>query len=593
MVEKFFVMQKNWKLKDKISTDIQNEFREVDSIILQLMHNRGLTTQEEIDEFMNPDYSDDLHDPFLFRDMEKAVLRIEKGEKRKEKVLIYGDYDADGVCSSVVLYEIFKKLNLNTEVYLPHREKEGYGLNMGACDYIIKQGVKLVVTVDCGVSNKEEVKKLQEAGIDVIILDHHYPPKELPEAHAIIDAKIEDDKYPFRDLAGVGVVFKLVQALVARGRLKQGQEKWFLDLVALATVADCSPLVGENRTLVKWGMVVLNKTKRLGLVELVKAASRQLGKIDTYVIGFQLAPRINAAGRMNHANEAFNLLISKDREEAEKMTQDLNMENTKRQKLTDRILEEAKAQIGEFDEQKRLVFASDTKKGNWPAGVVGLVAGKLCELYQRPAMVTGKNSEGKLVGSGRSVLGFNIIEAVGKASGTLEHYGGHAGACGFTIKDEASIKLFKNKMEEIAKRELKDKDLAPVLEIDLEMSLGDVSWELFEQLENFEPFGELNPKPIFLASNLEVASLVGVGDGAKHLRLMVNPSTTSTSSGQASSGPSVRAPRKAIGFGFGDWLEKLKVGDKVDMVFEVDVNEWNGSRELQLKIVDLRASHEA
>jgi len=569
-------VDKNWQVKNKISDEIKNEFPKVNSIILQLMHNRGLTKQKEIDEFLNPDYEKDLHDPFLFRDMDKAVKRIEQAMVGGEKLLVYGDYDADGVCSSVVLYEIFKKLDLDTEVYLPHREKEGYGLNMGAVEYIIKQEVKLVVTVDCGVSNKEEVKKLQEAGIDVIILDHHHPPEKLPEAFAIVDAKIKDDKYPFFELAGVGVAFKLVQALVKRGKLKEGQEKWFLDLVALATVADCSDLIGENRALVKWGMVVLNKTKRLGLVELIKAVSRKLGKIDTHVIGFQLAPRINAAGRMNHANAAFKLLISDNIEEAEKLALDLNRENVDRQKLTERILEEANAQIGKFDSKDKLIFVADICEGSWPPGVVGLVAGKLVDLYQRPALVVGRNSEGKLIGSGRSVLDFNIIEAVAEASDFLTHYGGHAGACGFTIKSEEDIEKFKEKVGAVAKEKLSDSDLRPVLEIDTEMEMGDITWEFYENLENFEPFGEMNPKPRFLANGLEVAGMMGVGDGAKHLRLIVNQGEVKN--------------RKTIGFGFGEWCSKLKVGDKVDIVFEVEADEWNGARELQVRIVDLRMS---
>ncbi len=567
-------MQKNWRIKSKTDEAIRSKFLEVNPIILQLLYNRGLMTQEAIDEFLNPDYGDDLHDPFLFREMEKAIERIKLAKDNQDKVLVYGDYDADGVCSSVVLYEALKKIGIEAEVYLPHREKEGYGLNLTACDYIIKQGVKLVLTVDCGISNKDEVLKLSEASIDVIIFDHHHPPAELPEAYATIDAKTSGETYPFRELAGVGVAFKFVQALMKKGMLNDGQEKWFLDLVALATVADCSPLLGENRTLVKWGMVVLNKTKRLGLAELIKSASRELGKIDTYVIGYQLAPRINAAGRMNHANSAFKLLICEDEAEAAKLAIDLNRENSERQKLTDRIFGEAGAQIEPFEEARRLIFVINKEPSYWPPGVVGLVAGKLCEFYNRPALAVGRSADGKLVGSGRSIDGFNIIEAVSECAEFLTHFGGHSGACGFTIKSEADIEPFKNKMTEIAERELSKMELEPVLEIDAEVELKDIDWKLFEQLENFEPFGEGNLKPRFLASGLEVAGYVGVGDGAKHLRLMVNQGEVKD--------------RKTIGFCFGEWCNKLNFGDKVDLVFEVDVNEWNGTRELQLKIVDLR-----
>ncbi|MBU4332752.1 single-stranded-DNA-specific exonuclease RecJ [Patescibacteria group bacterium] len=567
-------MQKQWKIKEKISDKIKNEFPEVNSIILQLLYNRGLTKQKDVDEFLNPDYGQDSHDPFLFKDMEKAVARIGQAIERDDKVLVYGDYDADGVCSSVVLYEIFKKLDLDVEVYLPHREKEGYGLNMKACDYIIGQGVKLAVTVDCGISNKDEIKKLQDAGIDVIILDHHHPPAKLPKAYAIIDAKVEGEIYPFKELAGVGVAFKFVQALVSKGKLKQGQEKWFLDLVALATVADCCSLLGENRTLVKWGMVVLNKTKRLGLQELIKAAGRELGKIDTYAIGYQLAPRINAAGRMNHANGAFKLLISKNAAEAEKLALGLNKENVERQKLTDRMVTEAKAQIEPFREEAKLIFVINPEKGDWPPGVVGLVAGKLCEQYHRPTLALGRSEDGKLVGSGRSIDEFNIIKAVTEASEYLSHFGGHSGACGFTIKSDGDTEPFKQKMIEIAESQLKDIEPSPVLEVDAQVGLREVSWELFEQLENFEPFGDDNLKPRFLAKDLEVADFSAVGSDGKHMRLMLNQCEVKN--------------RKTIGFGFGDWCGRLKVGDKVDMVFEVDVNEWNGNRELQMKIVDMK-----
>lgn len=569
-------MQKTWQVREKIKESDKFEFPEVNSIILQLLFNLGLESQTEIDEFLNPDYGDDSNDPFLFNDMAKAVRRILESAKNQERLMIYGDYDADGVCASVLLYNAFKKLGIPTEVYLPHREKEGYGLNQKACDYIIKQGVSLVVTVDCGISNRDEVKKLVDADIDVIILDHHHPPEELPKAYAILDAKLRDEKYPFKDLAGAGVAFKLIQALVREKALNIGQEKWLLDLVAIATVADCSPLISENRTLVKWGLVVLNKTRRLGLQKLIEAMSNELGKIGTYAIGYQIAPRLNAAGRMNHANSAFNLLIADSENDAHKLAMELNKENSERQRLTDRLIEEAKSQIEPFDAENKLIFAINPKKGAWPTGVVGLVAGKICEQYHRPTLVVGCNSEGGLVGSGRSIPEFNIIEAVGLCKEYLAHYGGHAGACGFTIKSKTDVESFKKRLDEIARQKLKDIELAPVLNIDVEVSLSEIDWKFFEQLENFEPFGEGNPKPKFLALDLEVAGFVGVGNGAKHLRLMLNQGNVRN--------------RKTIGFCFGEWCERLKVGDKIDLVFEVGLDEWNGRRELQLKIVDLRLS---
>lgn len=594
---------KRWKLLPAASEEFIQRFAEVSSRAAQLLFNRGLDTQQKVDEFLNPDYQKDLHDPFLFQDMEKAVERIYRAIVNNEKIAVHGDYDADGVTSSVVLILTFRRLISafggdanNLSVYIPHREKEGYGLNPDTVQYFKEQKIDLVVTCDCGISQIAEGKLCQEAGIDLIITDHHQEPKELPTACAIINPNVKSDKYPDAGLSGVGVAFKLAQGLFRRlnnyqDKIKENFnteafEKWLLDLVSIGTVADCSPLLGENRTLVKYGLIVLNKTPRLGLKRLFATAGigkngngvngngldqlpKQKGILNTYSIGFQIAPRINAAGRLDHANVAYELMITEEEAVAEKLAARLQAQNQERQKLTEQMLEEAKAQIKEQVGKNKLLFAIGQ---GWKTGVVGLVAGKLVELYYRPVFVMGRN-KGEIVGSGRSIPEFNEIKALQEVDKYLDRYGGHAMACGFTLKSIDDFYNFQNDLLKVANRELAGVDLSPEVEVEAEITLKELNWELFKELEQMEPFGDANPRPIFLLKKARVSDLSPVGVDNKHLRLIV-------SDGEIT--------RKTIAFGFGDWYRQLKIGDNIDLVVELGVNEWNGNRELQLKVVDLR-----
>jgi len=568
-------MEKTWKTAKPITQDFANKFPEVNPVILQLLLNRGIDTQEKIDEFLNPDYSTDLHDPFLFKEMDEAAKRILQAVEKKEKIVVYGDYDADGVSASAIMVSIIKVLGGEVDVYIPFRETEGYGLNLEAVRQIADKKTQLVVTVDCGISNSKEVEALKKEGIDVIVTDHHHEPPNLPKAFATINPNLEKEKYPFKQLAGCGVAYKLAQALITKhkkykvNQLNEGQEKWFLDLVAIGTIADMMPLVGENRTLVKYGLTVLQKTKRPGVQELVKIMNGDLNKLDERSVGWQIAPRLNAAGRLNHASSSYQLLITDDKKEAERLAEELNQTNQQRQQITDKISIEAKNILGDVKDQKILIVSGE----NWPTGIVGLIAGRLTDEYHRPSLVISKYN-GEIIGSGRSIPAFNIIEAIEKCNEFLARYGGHRQACGFTIKGESELAGFVKKMEKLATKQLSDSDLIPVIDIEAEVKLEEVDWELFENLEKFVPFGEGNPKPRFLAKDLIINEFQTVGKDAKHLRLMVKHNT--------------EIIRKTIGFCFGDWCAKLKRGDKIDMVFEVDVNEWNGNRELQLKIVDLK-----
>lgn len=574
-------MTKQWNISPKAPKDFQELFPEYSSLVLQLLYERGLQSQEAIDEFFNPDYNEDLHDPFLLKDIKLALKRIFKAIKNKEKVVIYADYDADGVCSGAILWETLKKLGARLDIYIPDRNKEGYGLNPEAVKLLIKKGVDLIITVDCGVSNKDEVELARKQKVDVIVIDHHHVPKDLPRANAIINPKQKDCKYPFKELAAAGVVFKVVQAIgkskVKSQKLKvdEGFEKWLLDLVAIATVADCVSLLGENRTLVKYGLYVLAKTRRIGLQELMKVAGIKPRvdpdaiecNLNAFTLGFQVGPRLNAAGRMDHATTSFKSLITKDPREAKDLASKINHQNQARQKLTDEIVKDLKKDI---DLNKFTIFAKNT---SWPIGMVGLVAGKLAEKFSRPTLIFNEGPE-LCRGSGRSIPSFNLIEAIEQCSRILVNFGGHAGAAGGTVKNE-NFGEFEKKIEKIARKKLKKEDLVPQINIAKVLEPEEISWESYDEFQKFAPFGKENPRPLFLVKNLEVREKRIVGKNGGHLKLKIQH-------------PTSNIQFEVIGFNFADWDKKLKIGDKVDLVFELMADEFNGQRKLQLKIIDIK-----
>ncbi len=573
-----------WKVAEPISEEFRNKFPEIDPVILQLLANRGVKTQEQIDEFLYPDYGPDIHDPFLFLDMEKAVERVFRAVEKGEKITVHGDYDADGVCSALIVVSTLEAMGAKAEVYLPHRELEGYGLNMQTVEELGKRGTNLIITTDCGISNREEIKRAVELGMEVIVTDHHAEPLNLPEAAlAIINPHLAREKYPFKELSGAGVAFKFVQGILHKIKTTapkiefredpEGFEKWLLDLTAIATIADIMPLLGENRTIVKYGLIVLNKTKRLGLKKMIDSLGLNKAKLlDARNVSFQISPRLNAAGRIDHANQAYELLKTSDGNEVDKLVAALNKTNEDRQALSERVTAEAKEKIGEEVGERKVLFA--VGKG-WPIGIVGLVAGKIADNLWRPTFIMAEK-EGNIMGSGRSIPEFDIMEGLREAKEFLSHYGGHAGACGFTLKNKKDLKRFEKTLEKFAEKKLAGSELVPSLNIDSEVKLEKINWELFELLEKFSPFGKGNERPRYLGRGLTVESFEGVGNNGNHLRINL-----SHENGQK---------KKFIGFCFGSWCEKLKAGDKIDVVFEIDVNEWNGNRELQMKIIDLKHS---
>lgn len=589
-----------WQFKQRAPEEFIKQFPECQPTVLQLLYNRGLRTQQQIDGFFNPDFEGDLHDPFLMLGVKEAVKRIGKAIKKREKIAVFGDYDCDGVCGTVILKTILEQLgaDLSGGVYIPDRIVEGYGLNIEAIKKLAADQVDLILTVDCGISDVAEIKLAKSLGIDVIVVDHHRLGPKLPPAKVIIDPWQPKDKYPFKELSGAGVAFKLVQALISKSKIKnfipsevegqklkikEGWEKWLLDLVALATVADCEPLLGENRTLVRYGLIVLAQTKRVGLQELMKVARLNpifeaeslKTNLDTYSLGFILAPRLNAAGRMKHASLAFNLLMAETREEARSLAEEINEQNQQRQKLTDEIVAEIEARIKESlaDKERPVIVEIDK---NWSPGVVGLVAGKICDRYHRPAIIF--KEEAKISrGSARSIPAFDIVEAIGQCAELFKEFGGHPGAAGLSLENK-NYPAFKEKINQLARQKLTEEDLIPKIEIDLELRPADINWELFDELARFEPFGDGNERPTFLLKDLEIVNCRLVGSDGKHLKL------------ELKSDKLANKVFRAIGFSLANknGNNGLKIGDKVDVVFELIADEWNGTRNLQLKIIDIK-----
>jgi len=597
---------KKWQLFPKITTEFSQQYPEISPVLLQLLFNRGLKNKEEINTFLTGqldpkstlmvgDSSEfSFYDPFLFKDMDQAVDLIINHIKNGDLIVVYGDYDADGVTSSVILLETLKILQAKTEVYLPDRVSEGYGLNKTAINQIIEQGAKLIITVDNGIRNREEVVYAQEQGLDVIITDHHILPEdgnELPPC-PIINPANSQDNYPWPFLAGVGVAFKLISALLARANLDDHQKKLILekslDLVAVGTIADLVSLLGENRLLVKSGLKVLNQNKRLGLNELIKLTkvngNRQL---EAWNVGWQIGPRLNAASRLSHANTAFALLTTTDPEEAKNLAMELNQRNINRQQITEEIISQVEEQI---DPQNlpSIIIGLAGEDQLWNEGVIGLVAGKISERYYRPTLIITRlieeaefDSETKKLvpkkvafkGSGRSVEEFNMILAVEDCADFLDKYGGHPMACGFSIKDEINLEKFKEKITKLADDAVADKDLSPKIKVEAELQFSDIDLGFIEQINQLAPYGQNNQQPSFVSYDLRLDDIVTMGFNNQHLKIRLSQNNHSF---------------WALAFGAAETYRQLQVGDQIDLVYYLDINDYNGRREAQLKIIDLQ-----
>ncbi|OGM00567.1 single-stranded-DNA-specific exonuclease RecJ [Candidatus Uhrbacteria bacterium RIFOXYC2_FULL_47_19] len=573
-------MDRRWETAEPVSDEFRARFPELHPVAIQLLGNRGLETQEQVDEFLLPDYGHDLHDPFLFREMQAACERIFLAIEKQERVVVHGDYDADGVSGTAILLTAFREVAVLAGgdpslfvSYIPHREHEGYGLNSDTVRRLATDGCTLLITIDCGISNAEEISLAKELGIETIVVDHHQVPEHIPKC-ILIHPLVPGETYPYGNLAAAGVAFKVATALyeVARRRnleVPVGREKWLLDLVAIATVTDFMKLIGENRTLEKWGLVVLNKTRRPGLQQLIQSAGLELGRLDTVSVGFYIGPRINAASRMDHADLALETVLAEDAGRAAELATQLNACNVDRQKLTEEIVRQARLVIE--DGCRIQILVGD----GWSAGVVGIVAGRFTTELGVPVFVLGRQDDGRFVGSGRSIPGFDVMQLLRRAENSLARFGGHPEACGLTIVGDDNLVEFRRLAKEYADEVLADHDLRPVLRVECELQTSQIDWSLISELERFEPFGVGNPRPLFLLSGLQLRSVQSVGRDGKHVRVSVlgdRPQET-----------------KLIGFGLAARLTEFSSGDRIDAVVELGVNQWNGTRTIQVRLVDIRS----
>lgn len=571
--------KKDWQHKNIITAEAREALKDFPDFQAQLLFNRGIVTSQAAKVFLHGNYTTDKHDPQLIANMSEAVAIIIDAVKAGELIVIYGDYDADGVTSAAVLSETLRLLKARVEVYIPDRVSEGYGMNKDALAEIHRMGASLVITVDNGIRSGEEVKYAQSLGLKVVITDHHIPADDRADwpQTTIVNPWTCTDCYPFSSLAGVGVAAKVATAIIAETKLdddlKLKLEERILDLVALGTVADCVPLLGENRLLVKKGLEVINRRKRLGLNELMEIAKLDANKnIDSWNIGFQLAPRLNAAGRINHANAAFELLTASDTARAKELSLELNTSNSYRQQITDELVKRAIIDY-EAGVSRNLIVAVSPEGEIWNEGVIGLAAGRLVEKYYRPSLViTGEH--GSYKGSGRSIKELNLIATLSEAGEFLEKFGGHKAACGFSISGDHNLQKFIQKMGELVDTKLAGLDLKPSLEVDLEIDLNIVSEEVIHEIEALAPFGEANPKPLFISRGVQIMDIMKMGAEAQHLKLRLQQNDS--------------ALRTAIGFSVSKLWHDLRIGDTINVVYYLEINDFNGRREPQLKIVDIK-----
>ncbi len=537
-------------------------------VVTQLLYNRGLTDPSQIETFITAD--DRLAaDPALLPGIHQAVGRIYQALLSGEKIAIYGDFDTDGITATALLMQGLSLLNCHAIPYIPHRLNEGYGVKIAALEVLAQQGVSLVITVDCGITAVSEVKRARKLGIDIIITDHHVPLAETPPAVAVIDPKLPESRYPSTELAGVGVAFKLLQALF-QGTGKEKLIGGMLDLVALGTVADMIPLLGENRYLVSHGLKQINASPRLGLREILAQSGLNIAGLDTGTISWVVAPRLNAAGRLDHAMSSYRLLTTDSPQEARELATWLEQKNTERQTLTNKAQAKARAHVLSHD-LTPLLFVTDP---DFPSGVCGLVAGRLSEEFYRPAVVvrTGEQFSG---GSCRSIPEFNVISALTRYRDLISNFGGHAQAAGFSLPTRNLPRLQESLMR-LAAEQLAGVDLRSRLDIDIEVELADLGGDTFPMLQKLAPFGQGNPAPVFLSRNVEVVDCRPMGDNGSHLKLKIKQAETVW---------------EAVAFDLGKRM--TEVASPLDIVYHLEKDRWNGNERLRLNILDFTSGEQA
>jgi len=567
------MVEKKWNIQefDKArAIEIANKFK-ISPLTAVVMYNRGIRDDADVEKFLSKDFNS-LYDPFLLKDMKKAIDRIKLAVKQKEKITIYGDYDVDGITSIVILHKHLSGMGLEVDYYIPDRAEEGYGINKEALSKIHKNGTTLIITVDTGITACEEAEFATSLGIDLIITDHHECKEQTPNAVATIDPKQKDCPYPFKNLAGVGVTFKLIQALEDSSELPTLIEK-YSDLLSLGTVADICPLVDENRIIVTEGLARFKDSENLGLRTLMEICANNVKAVTTTTIGYLIAPRINASGRLGCASRSVDLFLTEDKEQAEKLAKLICEENTIRQETEHKMFSEALEYIENNPEilnDKVLVIAHE----NWHNGVVGIVSSKITDKFYKPSIlfaVDGKTAKG----SGRGLYGFNLFEALENSADLLENHGGHELAAGLSIQTE-NIEKFRKKINEYAAENITE-DIKPVINVDAIVKAPFITMEMYHELNRLQPYGAGNSAPVFAINGIKIHRISQTGTG-RHLRMTLLKD---------------RKFFDAVGFGMGDCFDVFKMGDIVDVVFAIDINDYRDMINLQLVLKDMRKTVES
>lgn len=565
-------MQKRWVLKSKSEVKKVNQLGNelgINPVLAELLVSRNIETFDTSKQFFRPSL-DQLHNPFLMQDMEKAIARITTAIGQNEKILIYGDYDVDGTTAVAVVYSFFREFHSRIEFYIPDRYAEGYGISTQGIDYAAENGFSLIIALDCGIKANDKVDYANSKNIDFIIGDHHLPGDELPKAFAVLDPKRKDCAYPYKELSGCGIGFKLIQAFIMKNDMSLDICYQFLDLVAVSIASDIVPITGENRILTHFGLIKLNTNPCCGLQALVDLSTNKTKTFTVNDIVFQIGPRINASGRIDHAKDAVKLLISKSLQEAKDFSINIDDQNNVRKDFDLRITEEALAIIDQNDSLKTRK-STVLYKSDWHKGVIGIVASRLTEKYYRPTIILTETN-GHIAGSCRSVIGFDLYEALSECSDLLDQFGGHKYAAGLTMQI-GNIKLFQDRFEEVVSKLITPQMLIQEILIDTKLNLQDIDAKFHRILSQFEPFGPQNESPIFLSQKV---SLIGPAFlvGSNHLKMTIKQENS----------PSF----DCIGFGLSEHIQAINSGKPFDICYSIEENVWRGKKNLQLNIKGIR-----
>ena len=568
-------MEKRWLLRERgdesVVTTLATEMA-VPAAIANLMVQRGITKKKQAEEFFNPSLKS-LHDPFLMKDMNRAVDRISTAIARNEKILVYGDYDVDGTTSVAMMYAFLRERHTSLDYYIPDRYHEGYGLSLKGVDFAAETGCRLIVALDCGIKAVEKVRYARSKGIDIIICDHHLPGDEIPDATAVLDPKQPGCNYPYKELSGCGVGFKLIQAYCQLQKIPFEKITPYLDLVAVSICSDIVPMTGENRTLAFFGLKQLNEAPRLGFQKIIEKAKIRMPLAVEDVV-FRIGPRINAAGRMESGSKAVELLVSQDSDLAVAICDDIDHSNDDRRKKDNEITSEARRMVSEDNRMSNSRTTVLFHQG-WHKGVIGIVASRLIETYYRPTVILTESKDGFATGSARSVPGYDLYQAIESCSDLLESFGGHMFAAGLTLKQE-NLQSFRERFEKFVSDTIREEHLVPSVNIDAEVPIEDVGIEMYRYLERFQPFGPENMAPVFVSRRVKTLSCQPVGNNGTHLKLSFARQNAE--------------PIGAIAFGQSDTIEIFRdCGGVVDIAYSVELNVYRGKSTVQLNIKDIKA----